>query len=159
MPQNTFYTVRDGEMGEEGMEVLKEIIYLLLLCHHQNDSCIETGSDESHFNVSLIVRDKVTRQCPWQTTFPKRRDSRSGIEPRPVCIPTVPLGQTGSQIKCGSNRSRHYAPTSRPMGKLFGCHYCENSLPKKKEVKKQQQQKKHLITTSLNSINQYSRRR
>ena len=22
------------------------------------------GSDESHFNVALIVRDKVTRQCP-----------------------------------------------------------------------------------------------
>ena len=27
------------------------------------------GSDESHFNVSLIVRDKVTRQCPQTTTF------------------------------------------------------------------------------------------
>ena len=27
------------------------------------------GTDESHFNVSLIVRDKVTRQCPQTTTF------------------------------------------------------------------------------------------
>ena len=27
------------------------------------------GSDESHFNVSLIVRDKVIRQCPQTTTF------------------------------------------------------------------------------------------
>ena len=27
------------------------------------------GSDESHFNVSLIVRDKVTIQCPETTTF------------------------------------------------------------------------------------------
>ena len=79
------------------------------------------------------MRDKVTRQCPWQNTFPKRRESRSGIEPRPFCIPTVPLGQTGSHIKCGSNRSRPYAPPSRPMGKLFGCYYCENSLPKKNE--------------------------
>ena len=35
------------------------IIYLSLHCHHQNDSCIKMGSDESHFNVSLIVRDKV----------------------------------------------------------------------------------------------------
>ena len=35
-----------------------------LHCHHQNDFCIKMGSDESHFNVSLIVRDKVTRQCP-----------------------------------------------------------------------------------------------
>ena len=35
-----------------------EIIYLSLHCHHQNDSCIKMGSNESHFNVSLIVRDK-----------------------------------------------------------------------------------------------------
>ena len=27
------------------------------------------GSDEGHFNVLLIVRDKVTRQCPRTTTF------------------------------------------------------------------------------------------
>ena len=33
-------------------------------CHHQNDSCIKIGSDESHFNVSLIVRDKVTSNKP-----------------------------------------------------------------------------------------------
>ena len=39
----------------------REIIYLSLHCHHQNDFCIKMGSDESHFNVSLIVRDKVTR--------------------------------------------------------------------------------------------------
>ena len=25
---------------------------------------IKMGSDESHFNVLLILRDKVTRQCP-----------------------------------------------------------------------------------------------
>ena len=47
----------------------REIIYLPLHCHHQNDSCIKMGSDESHFNVSLIVRNKVTRQCPQTTTF------------------------------------------------------------------------------------------
>ena len=35
----------------------KEIIYLSLHCHHQNDLCIKVGSDESHFNVSLTVRD------------------------------------------------------------------------------------------------------
>ena len=27
------------------------------------------GSDESHFNVSLTVRNKVTRQCPQTTTY------------------------------------------------------------------------------------------
>ena len=30
-----------------------EIIYLSLHCHHQNDSCIKMGSDESHFNISV----------------------------------------------------------------------------------------------------------
>ena len=37
----------------------------------------KVGSDESHFNVSLTVRDKVTRQCPQTTTFLKRKESRS----------------------------------------------------------------------------------
>ena len=30
-----------------------EIINPSLHCHHQNDSCIKMGSDESHFNVSV----------------------------------------------------------------------------------------------------------
>ena len=30
---------------------------------------IKMGSDESHFNVLLIVKDKVTGQCPQTTTF------------------------------------------------------------------------------------------
>ena len=47
--------------GGRGRVSEREIIYLSLHCHHQNDSCIKMGSDESHLNVSLIVRDKVTR--------------------------------------------------------------------------------------------------
>ena len=31
----------------------REIIYLSLQYHHQNDSCIKMGSEESHFNVSM----------------------------------------------------------------------------------------------------------
>ena len=67
----------DGEMegvggGEGGEEICRwgerEMIYLSLHCHHQNNSCIKMGSDESHFNVSLIIRDKVTRGCPQTTT-------------------------------------------------------------------------------------------
>ena len=53
------------EVGERGREILYN---LSLHCHHQNDFCIKMGRDESHFNVSLIVRDKVTRQCPQTTT-------------------------------------------------------------------------------------------
>ena len=70
------------EVGEEG-----DYVYLSLRSHHQNDSFIKMGSDESHFNASLIVRDKVTRRCPQTTTFevmgqPKRNRA---------CLPTLRL--------------------------------------------------------------------
>ena len=76
---------RAVEVGEEG-----GYIYLSFHCHYQNDSFIKMGSDEGRFNVSLIVMDKVTRQCPQTTTFLKRKESRSGIDPRPNALP---LGQ------------------------------------------------------------------
>ena len=58
----TIRLIRDGEKEVKGVWrwEKREITYLSLHCHHQNDSCIKMGSDESHFNVSLIVRDKVT---------------------------------------------------------------------------------------------------
>ena len=31
----------------------REIIYLSLHCHHQNDTCVKVGRDESQFNVSV----------------------------------------------------------------------------------------------------------
>ena len=84
------------EVGEEG-----EYIHLSLHCHHQHDSCIKMGSDESHFSVSLTVRDKVTRRCPQTTTLLKRKESRSGIEPRPlICLPAQRLtGRRKKQVK------------------------------------------------------------
>ena len=63
-------TGRRGGRGE------REIIQLSLHCHHQNDFCIKVGSDESHFNVSLIVRDKVTRQCPQTATFEEKGEPK-----------------------------------------------------------------------------------
>ena len=66
----------------------REIIYLSLHCRHQNDSCIKMGSDESHFNVSLIVRDKVTRQCPQTTTFEEKEPKQYRTEVLP--LPSLP---------------------------------------------------------------------
>ena len=56
------------------------------------------GSDESYFNVSLTVRDKVTRQC-LQTTALKREESRSGFDRSPSAYQpnVIPLGQTDSK--------------------------------------------------------------
>ena len=49
---------------------------------------IKIGSDQSHFNVSFIVRDKVTQDsvCTDHNCL-KREESRSGIEPRSFCFP------------------------------------------------------------------------
>ena len=67
-------------MGDEGVWKWgkREIIYtyISLHCHHQNDSCIKMGSDENHFNVSIIVRDKVTSQCPQTTTFEEKGEPK-----------------------------------------------------------------------------------
>ena len=74
MSIETTRLIRDGE--KVGKQVCRrgkrEIIYLSLHCHHQNYSCIKMVSDESHFNVLLTVKDKVTRQCPQTTTFEEK---------------------------------------------------------------------------------------
>ena len=64
-----------------------------------NDSCIKVGSDESHFNVSLTVRDKVTGQCPQTTTFSRKRtaEAESNRGPSDDQPNALPLGQTGSR--------------------------------------------------------------
>ena len=81
------------EVGEEGR------IYTYYNCHHQNDSSIKMGSEESHFNVSLVVRDKVTRRCPQTTTLEEKEEpKRIGTEVLLLTSLTnaLPLGQTGS---------------------------------------------------------------
>ena len=77
-----------------------EIIYLSLHCHHQNGFCIKMGSDESHFNVSLIVRDKVTRQCPQTASFEDKRRAEADSNRGPSAYQpnALPLGQTGSRF-------------------------------------------------------------
>ena len=63
----------DGEKRGKGVWRWRkrEITYLSLHCHHQNDSCIKMGSDENHFNVSLVMRDKVTRPLVHKPQFLK----------------------------------------------------------------------------------------
>ena len=50
-------------------------------------TCIKMGSDESHFNVSLIVRDKVTRPCPQTvSTVPVKLSPYPLICHHSVCV-------------------------------------------------------------------------
>ena len=46
---------------------------------------MKLGNDESHFNVSLIVRDKVTRPCPQATTFEEK------VEPKRYRTEVLPF--------------------------------------------------------------------
>ena len=59
------------EVGEEGDYITYRYTVI-----HQNDFCIKMGSDESRFNVPLIVRDKVTRHCPHTTTFEEKGEPK-----------------------------------------------------------------------------------
>ena len=54
-----------GRRGELGMEVGEEGDYIPIAihCHHQNDSCIKMGRDESHFNVS-VESDRQSHNKP-----------------------------------------------------------------------------------------------
>ena len=45
----------------------------------RNDSCIKMGSDESHFDVSLIVMAKVTKQCPETTIFEEKGEPKRNL--------------------------------------------------------------------------------
>ena len=54
------------------------------------------GSDDSHFNVSLIVKDKITRQYTGHNFWMKRRGEADLNRGASVYQPnTLPLGQTG----------------------------------------------------------------
>ena len=55
----------------------RESIYTYRYTVTTRMTCIKMGSDESHFNVSFIVRDKVTlRQCPQTTTFEEKGEPK-----------------------------------------------------------------------------------
>ena len=51
MSTETIRLIREGGEGVWGGGE-REIIYLSLHCHHQNDCFIKMGSEESRFNVS-----------------------------------------------------------------------------------------------------------
>ena len=77
---------RDGRKGVWRWRE-REIIYLSLHCHHQNDSCIMMGCDENHSNVLLIVRDKSQDSFHIPQLL-KGKESRSRFEPRrSLCLP------------------------------------------------------------------------
>ena len=90
MVLNVHRNHRDGEKGGGGRgyggEGQRETIYLSLPCHHQNDSCIKMGSDESHFNVSAGSDGQSHRTMSTNHNLFEGQPKR--IEPRSFRLPT-----------------------------------------------------------------------
>ena len=72
-------------------------------------TCIKMGSDESHFNVSLIVRDKVTRPCPQTTNFEKKGEPKqyrtevlplTSLPPYRWATPALSMQHTLATVTC-----------------------------------------------------------
>ena len=70
-----------------------EIIYLSLLCHHQNDFCIKMGSDESHFNVSVGSDGQFHKTVSTNHNLLYHKRLYHSLLPR-VCPPNL-----GSSVK------------------------------------------------------------
>ena len=105
------------------MEGGGEIIYLLLHCHHQNDSFIKMGSDERHFNVSLIVWDKVTRRCS-QTATSEVNGEPKRIRTEVPLLTSLRLTARPNRLKLGGGRWwDSYTQRVRPWRR------CEQTLP------------------------------
>ena len=94
------------------------------------------GSDESHFNVSLIVRDKVTRQCPQTTTLEEKGElKRIRTEYCSIFFPIPPdsfvssLAFYGLGLNGGSLGGSIYV-NFRLSGvmELFACVLCHGLL-------------------------------
>ena len=75
------------EVGEEG-----DYVYLSLHCHNQNDSCIRMGGDENHFNVSLVVRDKVTKQSTNHNLFEEKGEPKQNRAEALLLTSLTPYG-------------------------------------------------------------------
>ena len=84
------------EVGE------REIIYLSLHCHHQNNFCIKVGSDESHFNISVGSDGQSHRAVSTNHNLLEEKGEperiRTKVLPLTSLITPLPLGQTGSQV-------------------------------------------------------------
>ena len=76
----------------------REIIYLSLHCHHQNDFCIMMGSDESHFKVSAESDGQSHRTVSTNHNLSeaRRAEAVSNRGPSTFQPNALPLGHTGT---------------------------------------------------------------
>ena len=81
-------------------------------------TCIKMGCDESHFNVSLIVTDKVTKQSPLKGHSFTR---------------SAPSERFGYQYDCGSSLAPKHARKHEAHPPRVKKEFCFDSKKKKKK--------------------------
>ena len=75
-------------MGEGGMEVGEERDHTpIATLSPPERPALRWAAMRAIFNVSLILRDKVTKQCSQTTTLKEKGRAEVGIEPRSFCLP------------------------------------------------------------------------
>ena len=93
MSAETMRLIRDGEKGGKAVWRLekREIIYLSLHCHHQNDSCIKMGSNENHFNVSVGIDGQSHKTISTNHNFSEEKGElkKYQTEVLPLTSPTA----------------------------------------------------------------------
>ena len=75
----------------------REIIYLSLHCHHQNDLCIKMGSDESHSNVSVGSDGQSRKTVSTNHNLFEEKGEPKRYRTEVLPLTSLTLGQTGSQ--------------------------------------------------------------
>ena len=85
----------------------REIIYLSLHCHHQNDFCIKIGSDESHFNVSVGSDGQSHRAVSTNHNLSEEKGEPKRYRTEVLPLTSLTLDQTGSQSNSEGNISQH----------------------------------------------------
>ena len=76
------------------------------------------GSDESHFNVLLIVRDKATRQCPQTTTCEEKGEPKQIRTDVPLLTSLSAFVSGTNAFKCSAllhDREMYLGSTSRGL--------------------------------------------
>ena len=92
---DTIRLIRDGGRWRK-----REITYLSLHCHYQNDSCIKMGSDERHCKSLINCEGQTQKTVSTDHNFRRERaKAHSKRGPSAYQPNALPLGQTGSQTK------------------------------------------------------------
>ena len=125
----TIRLIRDGKVGGGGgvgMEGGKRLYTYRYTVTTRMTHALRRAAMRAIVIFHIIVRQKFTRECRQTTTFEKK-ESRSGFEPRPLRLPALPLGQTGSTItklaitlnRSCAPRWRKFTQGSRPDRKIL----------------------------------------